>query len=142
MDERHLHPQGHAPAKLAGRGSTGTILLTDADLRVHAAANLPAAQQDQEKRALCHLLPKHKNLGMETTKELRSRFRSAFKRFSAEDTAMRKMKADLSGDNVTLGIHGINAQSRLISHAEHDYKAARLDYSDRLLSDPPEGGTG
>jgi hypothetical protein len=90
----------------------------------------------------CHLLPKHKNLGMETTKELRSRFRSAFKRFSAEDTAMRKMKADLSGDNVTLGIHGINAQSRLISHAEHDYKAVRLEYSDRLLSDPPEGGTG
>ena len=78
---------------------------------------------------------------METTKELRSRFRSAFRRFSAKDTAIRKITANLSGDNVTLGIHGINAQSRLVSDAEPDYKAVRLEYSDRVLSDPPEGGT-
>jgi len=87
-----------------------------------------------------HLLPKHKNLSMETTKQLRSRFRNAFKRYSAEDTAIRKMKADLPTRNVTLGIHSINAQSRLVSDAERDYKAVRCEYANRLLSDRSEGG--
>lgn len=77
---------------------------------------------------------------METTKQLRSRFRNAFKRYSAEDTAIRKMKADLPTRNVTLGIHSINAQSRLVSDAERDYKAVRCEYANRLLSDRSEGG--
>lgn len=71
---------------------------------------------------------------METTKQLRARLRSAFKRYSAQDSAMRKMNADMPADNVTLWIHAINAQSRLVSDAERDYQAVRLEYATRLLS--------
>jgi len=79
---------------------------------------------------------------METKKQLRARLRIAFKHYSTQDTAMRKMNADVPGDNVTLWIHDINAQSQLVSDAERDYKAVRLEYANRLLSDRSDGGTG
>jgi len=79
---------------------------------------------------------------METTKKLRARLRSAFKLYSAQDTALRKMNADVPGDDVTLWIHDINAQSQLVSDAERDYKAVRLEYANRLLSDRSDGRTG
>lgn len=79
---------------------------------------------------------------MEKTKQLGVRLRNAFKRYHAQDTAMRKITANVPGNNVTLWIHCINAQSRLVSDAERDYKAVRLEYANRLLSDRSDGGTG
>jgi hypothetical protein len=79
---------------------------------------------------------------METTKQLRVRLHKAFERYCAQDTAMRKMNADMPGEDVTLRIHTINAQSRLVSDAERDYKAVRLEYANRLLSARSEGGGG
>lgn len=78
---------------------------------------------------------------METTNQLRSRLRNAFKRYSAQDSAMRKMNADAPSDNVTLWIHSINAQLLVVSDAERDYKAVRLEYVNRLLSHRSDGGT-
>jgi hypothetical protein len=71
---------------------------------------------------------------METTNDMRTRFRSAFKRYSAQDTDMRRMKAEVPDHDVTAWIHGVNAQSRLLSDAERAYKAVRLQYVHRLLS--------
>lgn len=108
-------------------------------------------RQTAKSRKLCcgrdwiglrRLLPKHKSLSMETANQLRSRLRSAFKRYSAQDAAMRSMSVDAPDDNVTLWIHGINAQSRLVSDAERDYKAVRLEYANRLLSVRSDGGSG
>lgn len=71
---------------------------------------------------------------METTKQIRARFGSAFKRYAAQQSAMRRMKADIPERDVTVWIHGINAQTRLLYDAERDYKAVRLEYVRRLLS--------
>jgi hypothetical protein len=79
---------------------------------------------------------------MVTTKQLRVRLRDAFKHYSAQHSAMRKVSADVPDDNVTLWIHTISAQSRLLSDAERDYKAIRLEYVNRLLSDRSDAGTG
>jgi hypothetical protein len=77
-----------------------------------------------------------------TTKQLRVQLRDAFKRYSAQHSAMRKIRSNVPGDNVTLWIHTISAQSRLLSDAERDYKAVRLEYANRLLSDRSDAGTG
>lgn len=76
---------------------------------------------------------------METTKQLRTRFGSAFRRYSAQNLALRTMQANVPGNDVTAWIHGINAQSRLLSDAERDYKAVRLEYVNRLLSGSSAG---
>ena len=52
---------------------------------------------------------------------------------------MLKMTANVPGDDVTVWIHGINAQSRLVFDAERDYKAIRLEYANRLLSGCSDG---
>jgi hypothetical protein len=70
---------------------------------------------------------------METTKQLRARFGSAFKLYAAQQNAMWLMKADVPDLDVSAWIHGINAQSRLLEDAERDYKAVRLEYVKRLL---------
>jgi hypothetical protein len=74
---------------------------------------------------------------METTKQIKARFRSAFKQYSAQHHTLRSMKADIPEHDVTAWIHGINAQSRALSDAEGKYKAVRLEYVKRLLSTPP-----
>jgi hypothetical protein len=76
---------------------------------------------------------------METTKQLRDRFGNAFRLYSAQHTALRIMKADVPRIDVTAWIHGINAQSRLLSDAERDYKAVRLEYVKRLLAGSSAG---
>ena len=75
----------------------------------------------------------------ETTKQLKARFGTAFKRYSAQHTAMRRMKADVPDHDVTAWIHSINAQSRLVSDAERDYSAVRLEYVKRLLPGRSDG---
>ena len=76
---------------------------------------------------------------METTKQLRARFGIAFKRYSAQHTAMRRMTADVPDNDVTAWIHDVNVQSRLVCDAERDYKAVRLEYAKRLLSGRLDG---
>jgi hypothetical protein len=49
------------------------------------------------------------------------------------------MTADVPDEDVTAWIHGVNAQSRLVSDAERDYKAVRLEYAKRLLSGRQSG---
>jgi hypothetical protein len=71
---------------------------------------------------------------METTKQIKARFGIAFKRYAAQHSTMRKMKADVPNRDVSAWIHGINAQSRILCDAERDYKAVRLEYVKRLLS--------
>ena len=61
------------------------------------------------------------------------------KQYSAQRRAMLKTTANVPGDDVTAWIHGINAQSRLVSDAERDYKAVRLEYANRLLSGRSDG---
>ena len=72
---------------------------------------------------------------METKTEVRSRYRTAFKRYSLHDAQLRRLKAELPDIVDSAAIHGINAQSRVVSEAERDYKALRLEYAKRLLDD-------
>jgi hypothetical protein len=76
---------------------------------------------------------------METTKQLRVRFGSAFRRYSAQQKAMRRMQSDVPDVDVSAWIHAINAQSRILAEAERDYKAVRLEYVERLLSGRSHG---
>ena len=76
---------------------------------------------------------------MQTTKQLKARLGSAFNQYSAQRTAMLRMTANVPGNDVTAWIHGVNAQSRLVSDAELDYKALRLEYAKRLLSGRSDG---
>jgi hypothetical protein len=78
-------------------------------------------------------------MSAESINQIRARFGSAFKRYSIQDKALRRMSADMPDRDVTAWIHGINAQSRLLSDAERDYKAVRLEYVKRLLSGPSGG---
>jgi hypothetical protein len=75
----------------------------------------------------------------ETTKQIKARFGSAFKRYSTQHTAMRRLKADVPEEDITAWIHSINAQSRMLSDAERDYKVVRLEYVKHLLSGPSAG---
>jgi hypothetical protein len=72
---------------------------------------------------------------METLNQLKARFGLAFKKFSREHSELRRMRAALPQADVSAWIHGINAQATRVSKVEHDYKAVRLEYVNRLL--PP-----
>ena len=70
---------------------------------------------------------------METLKQLKARFGSAFKRFSREHTKLSRMRAVVPHGDVSNWIHGINAQTTRLSIVEHDYRSVRLEYAKRLL---------
>lgn len=72
---------------------------------------------------------------MEATTELRSRFGAAFKRYSSHDARLRQLKAELPDIVDSAVIHRVNAQCRVVCEAERDYKAVRLEYVKRLLSE-------
>ena len=55
---------------------------------------------------------------IESTKQLRAPFGSAFKRYSAEHTAMRRMSADGPDHDRTVWIRGLSACLRLLLYAE------------------------
>ena len=70
---------------------------------------------------------------MDTTEEIRTRFREAFARYAAADTRLRVLRAKLLVNADSHSIHDINAHFGLLVTAEHDYQAIRLEYIDRLL---------
>jgi len=71
---------------------------------------------------------------METTAELKGRFQTAFRRYSAQTTKLLKMRATPADPSGAVDIHGINEQWRNLCTAELDYRTARLKYAQRLLS--------
>jgi hypothetical protein len=70
---------------------------------------------------------------MQTTAETRVRYRKAFARYAKEQTRLRNLRRELTPGGDSPGIHSINAQSEVVSGAEHDYRVVRLEYIDRLL---------
>jgi hypothetical protein len=70
---------------------------------------------------------------MQTTAEVRTRFRHAFAEYAVADAYLRSLQGQLTPGGDSAGIHGVNAQLAVVRTAEHDYRAARLDYIDRLL---------
>lgn len=74
---------------------------------------------------------------MQTTAELRVRYEAAFKRYSTQSTRMREIRAALPDHLDSSQIHRIREECRVLSLAERDYRAARLDYIEHLLSSNP-----
>lgn len=70
----------------------------------------------------------------ETTERLRTRYRTAFSRFSHEDAAMRILVEQLPLGADSGSIHRVNAQHELLGRAEHEYRTIRCAYVRRLLS--------
>ena len=73
---------------------------------------------------------------VESTREVRERFKRAFGTYSAAHTTLRSLRAavPVSGDSAS--IHGINAQLTAVAAAEQGYRAVRLEYIERLLAVP------
>ena len=71
---------------------------------------------------------------MEKLNHLRERFLAAFRRYSTQDSKMRKLQRTLPEDVDSACIHNINQQSHEVSNADGDYQAIRSQYVDRLLS--------
>lgn len=71
---------------------------------------------------------------MESTSDLKSRFARAFKRYSAQDARMRSLKLDMPDVLDSAAVHGVHARSRILSDAEREYRAVRLEYVKRLLN--------
>jgi hypothetical protein len=76
---------------------------------------------------------------MHTLERIGRRFREAFARYSIADARLRRLRAELPEKCDSAGIHGINAQLGLVIAAEREYRAARLEYIERLLL--PDVGT-
>ena len=73
---------------------------------------------------------------VESTKEVRERFKRAFGTYSAAQTTLLSLRAaePVSGDSAS--IEGINAQLSAVAAAEQGYRAVRVEYIERLLSVP------
>jgi hypothetical protein len=71
---------------------------------------------------------------VETTAELKGRFELAFKRYSAQTTRLREMRARLPDSTGSVHIHALHEQWRAQDKAERDYRSVRLEYARRLLA--------
>ena len=71
---------------------------------------------------------------METKAELKGRFESAFKRYSAQTNKLRVMQASLPDATGSVHIHAIHEQWRVRDKAECEYRSIRLEYARRLLA--------
>ena len=72
---------------------------------------------------------------METIQQVRTRFDSAFKRYTTHDTNVRNLCAAVSENTGYEDVQALSAESQLRSDAENEYQSARNDYVNRLLAD-------
>ena len=88
-------------------------------------------------RPAAHMTPSnsgHAGPKMDTGREIRGRFESAFKRYSAQTARLREMRAALPVDPGSEHIHEIHEEWRVIYEAERDYRSVRLEYVRHLLT--------
>ena len=72
---------------------------------------------------------------METIQQVRTRFETAFKRYTTHDTNVRNLCAAASEHTADEAVQALCAESQLRSDAENEYQSARTDYVNRLLAD-------
>lgn len=72
---------------------------------------------------------------METTKQMKTRFDAAFKRYSVQDTKLRNLCADVSDNNEAAGGRAVSDERQLLSDAEDEYRSVRTEYVNRLLAE-------
>ena len=72
---------------------------------------------------------------METTKEIKTRFDAAFKRYSVHDTKLRSLCADVPDKTEAAGRSAVSDERQLLSDAEDDYRSVRTEYVNRLLAE-------
>jgi len=69
---------------------------------------------------------------MESTKNMRDRYRKAFARYSNESSRYRAGKAPVPSRGPTPAVSGSQAE---LQSAEDDYRVVRQEYIDRLLEE-------
>jgi hypothetical protein len=72
---------------------------------------------------------------METTKQIKTRFDAAFKRYSVHDTKLRNRCAEVVPDTEAACGNTVSDERQLLSDAEDEYQTARTDYVNRLLAE-------
>jgi len=72
---------------------------------------------------------------METTKQIKTRFDAAFKRYSVHDTKLRNLCAEVARNTGTGCGSTVSHERQLLSDAEDEYQTARTDYVNRLLAE-------
>jgi hypothetical protein len=72
---------------------------------------------------------------METIQQVRTRFDSAFKRYTTHDMNVRNLCAAVSEHTGDEAVQALCVESQLRSDAESEYQSARSDYANRLLAD-------
>lgn len=69
----------------------------------------------------------------ESLAQLKLRFVAAFTRYAIQDAEMRRLCALLPAGADPAALDRIGLQSRIVSDAERDYRALRLEYANRLF---------
>ena len=71
---------------------------------------------------------------LETKAELKSRFDSAFKRYSVQTTRLRELQASLPSHSSSVHVCALREQWLAHDKAECEYRSVRLEYARRLLA--------